>query len=183
MGTNYNFSKRLFTNHDDQLLSRLKILKERLVKLLECSESNSEFLTVDRYKKGPSNVQTLSLFSKVKTIALDDSYLVAVSDVSMQVFKREQLEEVQLMINTNSFNCMSIALSTNFIIACDGTREVRIWKKLDGEILTTFCINYCTDNVSIRCGTNDLLIAEYMTYAPKPSMFTYQVKSFVPLED
>ena len=29
LGTNYNFSQRLGANYDDQLLSRLKILKDR----------------------------------------------------------------------------------------------------------------------------------------------------------
>ena len=87
------------------------------------------------------------------------------------------------MINTHSFSCMKIALSTSFIIASEDTREctreIRVWNKLDGEILTTLCINKCVEILNIRCGTNDILITEYHTYAPKPSMFTYQVKFFM----
>ena len=139
--------------------------------------------SVCRYKTGPSNVQTLSLFSRVKAISLDDTYIVVASDTSIQVFKREQLEEQSLMINTHSFSCMKIALSTSFIIASEDTREctreIRVWNKLDGEILTTLCINKCVEILNIKCGTNDILITEYHTYAPKPSMFTYQVKFFM----
>ena len=119
---------------------------------------------------------------------MDDTYIVVASDTSIQVFKREQLEEPSLMINTQSFNCMSIALSTNFIIASKDTRkirirgpcrEIRVWNKLDGEILTTFCISKCVEILNIRCGINDILIAEYYTFAPKPSIITYQVKFFM----
>ena len=115
-------------------------------------------------------------------MALDDTCLVVASDTSIQVFKREQLEEQSLIINTHSFSCKEIALSTSFIIASEDTREcsreIRVWNKLDGGILTTFCINKCVEILNIRCGANDILITEYHTYAPKPSMFTYQVKFF-----
>ena len=128
-----------------------------------------------RFKTGPVKVQTLSLLSRVKLFSLDDSHIVAASDTSMQVFKREHLKEQLFMINTYPFNCMAIELCTNFIIAYNESREIRVWKKYNGEIYTTLCINTCTNIERIRCGTNDTLITEHNTYAPKPSMFTYQV--------
>ena len=136
-------------------------------------------LLFSRFKTGPEKVQTLSLLSKVKIFSLDDSYIVAASDTSLQVFKRENLEKQLFMINTHPFNCIAIELSTNFIIAYDERREIRAWRKHDGEMFTTLCINKCINIERIRCGTNDILITEYNTYAPKPSMFAYQVNFFV----
>ena len=88
---------------------------------------------------------------------------------------RDNLKEQPLLINTYSFKSVSIVLSKNFIIACDEKREIRVWKKLDGELHTSFCIYKGIDINTIKCGTNDTLIVEYNTFAPKPSMLTYQV--------
>ena len=112
----------------------------------------------------------------MKLITLDETCLVASSDTSIYVYSRKEWDHPTSIINHSLFNCMCLVLSTKFIIACDGNKDIIIWNKLDGSIFTTFSINKCTEIRSIHCGINNVLIIEFTTYAPQPSIFAYQVK-------